>query len=148
MEEEEQRGRGGELKVERILLQHFDGRGERGGRIGCAGAYPVGDVLPRGCGERRVKLDADDLAEAEFAGDQQAAALAGADVDEGIAGDGVRRHGLAPVDDERAQDAGRDTVVGSDVFVVGVAGDEVLGRNQPAGVDAVHLVEGMDGKLG
>ena len=99
-------------------------------------------------GERGVELDADDLAEAEFAGDEQAAALAGADVDEGVAGDGVGRDGLAPVGDERAQDAGRDAVVGGDVLVVGVAGDEMLGGDEAAGVDAVHLVEGMDGEGG
>ena len=99
-------------------------------------------------GELGVELDADDLAEVEFAGDEQAAAFAGADVDEGVAGDGVGRDGLAPVGDEGAQDAGRDAVVGGDVLVVGVAGDEVVGGDEAAGVDAVHLVEGVDGEGG
>ena len=43
---------------------------------------------------------------------------------------------------------GRDAVVGGDVLVVGVAGDEVFGGNEAAGVDAMHLVEGVDGKGG
>ena len=108
----------------------------------------MGDILTGDGGERGVELDANDFAEAEFAGDEQAAAFAGADVDEGVAGDGVGRDGLAPVADEGAQDGGRDAVVGGDVLVVGVAGDEVPGGDQAAGVDAVHLVEGMDGEVG
>jgi hypothetical protein len=106
----------------------------------------VGDILTSDGGERGVELDADDFAEAEFAGDEQAAAFAGADVDEGVAGDGVGWDGLAPVADEGAQDGGRDAVVGGDVLVVGVTGDEVPGGDQAAGVDAVRLVEGMDGE--
>ena len=106
----------------------------------------MGDVGAGDGGELGVEFDADDFAEAELAGDEQAAALAGTDVDEGIAGDGVRRNGLAPALDEAAQDAGRDAVVGGDVLVVGVAGDEVLCGDEAAGVDAVHLVEGVDGK--
>ena len=50
--------------------------------------------------------------------------------------------------DQGAQDAGGDAVVGGDVLVVGVAGDEMFGGNQAAGVDAVDLVEGMDGEGG
>ena len=48
--------------------------------------------------------------------------------------------------DQRAQDAGRNAVVRGDVLVVGVARDEVRGGDQAAGVHAMHLVEGMDGK--
>ncbi len=108
----------------------------------------MGDVLTSDGGERGVEFDTDDFAEAEFAGDEQASAFAGADVDEGVAGDGVGRDGLAPVADERAQDGGRDTIVGGDVLVVGVTGDEVPGGDQAAGVDAVRLVEGMDREVG
>ena len=51
--------------------------------------------------------------------------------------------------DEGPQDAGRDSVVSGDVLVVGVAGDEVFGGDEAgAGVDAVDLVEGVDGKAG
>ncbi len=52
--------------------------------------------------------------------------------------------GFEPVDDEGAQDAGGYAVVGGDVGVVGVAGEEVAGRDEAAGVDAVGLVEGVD----
>ena len=52
----------------------------------------------------------------------------------------------APSADQRAQNAGRNAVVRGDVLVVGVARDKVLGGNQPTGVHAMHLVEGMDGK--
>ena len=38
-----------------------------------------------------VELDADDLVEGELAGDEHGAAFAGADVDEGVVGDGVGR---------------------------------------------------------
>src|ERR1039458_5194660 len=122
--------------------------GGSGGGVGVVGAVPVSDILASDGGERGVELDADDLAEGVLAGDEQAAAFAGADVDKGVAGDGVGRDGFAPLGDEGAEDGGRDTVVGGDVLVVGVAGDEVLGGDEAAGVDAVHLVEGMDGELG
>jgi hypothetical protein len=89
VEEEEERGFGGEFEVKRVLLEDFDGSEARGGDVGCVSFGPVGDVLAGDGGERGVELDADDLAEVELAGDEQAAALAGADVDEGIAGDGV-----------------------------------------------------------
>ena len=83
--------------------------------------------------------------EGEFAGDEHGAAFAGADVEEGVAVDGVGRDGLAPVVDEGAEDARGDAVVGGDEGVVGVTGDEVAGRDEAAGVDAVGLVEGVDG---
>ncbi len=56
----------------------------------------------------------------------------------------MRRNCLAPLVDEGTEDAGRDAVVGGDVLVVRVAGDKVLCWDEAAGVDAVHLVEGMD----
>ena len=102
--------------------------------------------MARDGGERGVEFDADDVAEVVFAGDEQTAAFAGADVDEGVAGDGVGRDGFAPLGDERAEDGGCDAVVGGDVLVVGVAGDEVFGGDEAAGVDAVHLVEGVLGR--
>jgi hypothetical protein len=108
----------------------------------------VGDVLARDGGHGGVQFDADDFAEMVFAGDEQAAAFASADINECVTPDGVGRNGLAPVVDEGAQDAGRDAVVGGDVLVVGMAGDEVTGGDEATGVDAVGLVEGVDGKLG
>ena len=97
----------------------------------------------RGVGQRGVELDADDLVEGEFAGDEHGAAFAGADVEEGVVGDGMGRVGGAPEVDEGAEDAGGDTVVGGDVGVVRVAGDEVAGGDEAAGLDAVDLVEGV-----
>ncbi len=79
--------------------------------------------------------------EGELAGDEHGAAFAGADVDEGVVGDGVGWVGGAPEGDEGAEDAGGDAVVGGDVGVVGVAGDEVAGCDEAAGLDAVDLVE-------
>ena len=52
--------------------------------------------------------------------------------------------GLAPVLDEGSEEAGGDAIVGGDVGVVRVAGGEVAGRDQAAGVGAVGLVEGVD----
>jgi hypothetical protein len=146
VEEKKECRRGGEIEVEGVLLEDFNGREAWRGWVCGVGADPVGDILTSDGGERGVELDADDFAEAEFAGDEQAAAFAGADVDEGVAGDGVGRDGLAPVADEGAQDGGCDAVVGGDVLVVGVTGDEVPGGDEAAGVDAVRLVEGMDGE--
>ncbi len=50
-----------------------------------------------------------------------------------------------PVVDEGAEDAGGDAVVGGDVGVVGVAGDEIARGDEAAGLGAVDLVEGVDG---
>ena len=138
----------GRSKVEGVLLEEVGwARGVgRWGRL--RGRRSSGRDWAGDGGERGVELDADDLAEAEFAGDEQAAAFAGADVDEGVAGDGVGRDGVAPVGDEGAEDARGDAVVGGDVLVVGVAGDEVPGGDEAAGVDAVDLVEGVLGGFG
>ena len=94
---------------------------ERSSGRDCAGRWRRGGV----------EFDADDVAEGELAGDEHGAAFAGADVDEGVAGDGVGRGGVAPEVDEGAEDAGGDAVVGGDVLVVGVAGDEVLAGTRP-----------------
>ena len=79
-------GVAGRSKSSASCSMDFDGSDGCGGRVFGVGAGPVGDVLARGGGQRGVELDADDFAEAGFAGDEQAAALAGADVDEGVAG--------------------------------------------------------------
>src|SRR5437868_11152037 len=95
------------------------------------------EITLRGVGESRVEFDADDLVEGKLAGDEHGAAFAGADVDEGVVGDGVGWVGGAPETDQSAEDAGGDAVVGGDVGVVGVAGDEVAGSDEAAGFDAV-----------
>ena len=145
VEEEDQSGRAGKVEGEGVLLEELDGGEAGGGGVGGVGCVPVVEVLLGGVGHGGVEFDADDLAEGKFAGDEHGAAFAGADVDEGVAVDGVGRRGLAPEVDEGAEDAGGDAVVGGDVLVVGVAGDEVGGGDEAAGLDAVDLVEGMDG---
>ena len=45
VKEEEERRPGGEVVVERVLLEDFDGRELRCGQVGCVVAGPVGDVL-------------------------------------------------------------------------------------------------------
>ncbi len=96
------------------------------------GQIALGDV-----GQRGVEFDAYDLAEGQLAGYEHGAAFAGTVVDEGVVVDGVGRWGLAPSGDEGAEDAGGHAVVGGDVLVVGVAGDEVGGRDEAAGVYSV-----------
>jgi hypothetical protein len=96
-------------------------------------------------GEAWVELDADDIEEGVLAGDEEGSAFARTDIDEGDAFDGVRRFRGEPAVDEGAQDGGCHPVVGGDVLVVGMAGEEVFGGDEAAGLDAVGLVEGMDG---
>ena len=62
--------------------------------------------------------------------------------------DGVGGWGFAPLGDEGAEDAGGYAVVGGDVLVVGVAGEEVGGGDEAAGVYSVGEVEGVDGRGG
>ncbi len=112
------------------------------------GSGPLSYILAGDAGEGGVELDADDFLEMEFAGDEEAAAFACADVEEGVAVDGVGREGLAPMGDEGAQDGGRDRVVGGDVLIVGMAGEQVGGGDEAAGIDGVGLIEGVDGKGG
>ncbi len=148
VKEEEQRRRRGEVEIERVLFKNVDGRQVCGGGVFVVLSEPVGYVLAGDHGEVWVELDADDPAKVEFAGDEHTASLPCTDVDEGIAGDGVRRDCLAPAVDERAQDAGGYAVVCGYVFVVGVAGDEVFCGHEAAGIDAVEVVERVDWKRG
>jgi hypothetical protein len=112
------------------------------------GGSKLGGVLAGDDGEGWIEFNTDDTPEGILAGDQQTAAFAGTDIDEGVAGDWVGRDGLAPVGDELAEDGWGDSIVCGDVLIVGMAGEEVVGGDEAAGVDAVHLVEGMDGEWG
>ena len=143
VEEEGEGGGAGEVEGEDVLLVEADGGEWRGGGVGGVGGEPVIEVELCDVGEGGVELDADDLMEGKLAGDEHGAAFAGADVDEGVVGDGVGWGGGAPEVDEGAEDAGGDAVVGGDVGVVGVAGDEIAGGDEAAGLDAVDLVEGV-----
>ena len=76
MEEKEQRGRLRQLELQRVLLDNLDRGDARGGRVLAWARDPVRHILRRDRGQLGVQLDADDFAEAVFAGNQQAAALA------------------------------------------------------------------------
>ena len=143
VEEEGEGGGAGEVEGEDVLFVEADGGDGRGGGVGCVGGEPVIEVELCDVGEGGVELDADDLVEGKLAGDEHGAALAGTDVDEGVVGDGVGWVGGAPEVDEGAEDAGCDSVVGGDVGVVGVSGDEVAGGDEAAGLDSVDLVKGV-----
>ncbi len=146
--EEEGEGRGaGKVEVEGVLLIEADGGDGVGGGVRGVGGEPEVEVSLGYVGHGGVELDADDLVEGEFAGEEHGSAFAGTDVDEGVAGDGMGGGG-APAVDEGAEDAGGDGVVGGDVLVVGVAGDEMASGNEATGVGVVDLVEGMDGMGG
>ena len=97
VEEEGEGGGAGEVEGEGVLLEEVDGGEGWGGGVGGVGGEPVVEIALGDVGEVGVELDADDLAEGEFAGDEHGAAFAGADVDEGVAGDGVGWDGVAPV---------------------------------------------------
>jgi hypothetical protein len=148
MEEKGESGGAAEVEGESVLLVELDGRELRGSGVGGMGFDPEIEIALSDVGHLGIQLDADDLFERQLAGDQHGATLAGADVDEGVVVDGVGRDCLAPEVDERAQDAGRDTVVGGDELVVGVAGDEVSGGDEAAGIDPVGEIEGVDGSRG
>jgi hypothetical protein len=143
VEEEGEGGGAGDVEGEGVLLVEADGSERRCGGVGRVRAEPVVEVELRGVGEAGVELDADDLVEGKFAGDEHGTAFAGAEVDESVVRDGVGRVGGAPEVDEGAEDAGGDAVVGGDVAVVGVAGGEVAGGDETAGFDTVDLVEGV-----
>ena len=131
-----------------VLLEERGGGEVRGSGIGGVGVEPVVEIALGDVGEVGVELDADDFAEGEFAGDEHRSAFAGAVVDEGVGVDGVGRRGFAPAGDEGAEDGGCDAVVGGDVLVVGMAGDEVGGGDEAAGVYSMGEIEGMNGSNG
>ena len=85
------------------------------------------------------EFDSDDALEGEAGGEEEGAAFAGAEVEEGEA---------LPVEVERAEELGEerggDAVVGGAPEVVAVARGEVLAPDEAAGVGAVGEVEGMD----
>ena len=144
VEEEGDGGGAGEVEVEGVLLVEADGGDGVGGGVGGVGGEPEVQVALGDVGHDGVELDADDLVEGEFAGEEHGSAFAGADVDEGVVGDGMRG-GVAPAVNEGAEDTGGDGVVGGDVLVIGVAGEEMTRGDEAAGVGVVDLVEGVDG---
>ncbi len=97
--------------------------------------------------ELGVELDADDFEEGRLGGDEEGAAFAGADVEKGVAIDGEGRGGaVEPEVNEGAEDGGRDAVVGGDVLVAELSGEELRAGDEAAGIGAVGGVEGVDGR--
>jgi len=148
MKEEDESRSGWKRGVEGVVVNDADGRDARRGGVVRVGAGPEIDVALGDCSHIRVELDADDFAKVEFACEKKGAALAAAEVEECVAGEGVGWRCFSPLSYEGAEDAGGYGVVGGDVVVVRVAGDEVGGGDEAAGVGAVDLVEGMDGRGG
>jgi len=148
MEEEDDSGGDGKLELERILLHNFDVCDGVGGGIGRVGASPAVNVGAGDADKLWVELDAKDFSETVLAGDEHATAFAGSDIDEGVAGDGLGRDGLAPAIDERAQDAGGNAVIGGDVLVVGMSREQVARGDKTAGIDPVNLVKRVNGQRG
>ena len=91
VEEEGDGGGGGEVEGEGVLVEELSGREGWGGGVGVVGGDAVVEVALGDVGEGGVELDADDLAEGEFAGNEHGAAFAGAVIDEGVGVDGVGR---------------------------------------------------------
>ena len=144
VEEEGQGGGAGQVVVEGVLLEEARRGDFGGGGVVGVGGFPEVEITLGYVGHVGIELDADDLMEAELAGEEHGAAFAGADVDEGVARDRVGWGAGEPVIDEGAEDAGGDAVVGGDVGVVGVAGGEVACGDEAAGVGTGYLVEGVD----
>jgi len=145
MEEESECWRVGEGVEDGVGVVKFDGREGVGGRI----ALPELDVGLSNASEPAVELDAFDAEEWILRGEQESAALAGADVEEYRALDGSERRGLPqPLVEERTQDAGRNAVIGGKMFDFGASAASDGGAGDEArGVGAVALVERMDGGL-
>ncbi len=115
---------------------------EGGGRLG-DGKVSYGDV-----GELRVKFHTEHLPERIFGCDQHRASLAGTDIEEGVTVEREGRSGPELPDlDERAKDGWGDAVVGRDVPVGRMAGEEFARGNEAAGIGPAEPVEGMDGTV-
>lgn len=141
VEEEGEGGSVGEREGEGVTVEEVDGGEEIGGEVRTV------DVVLGDGGEAGVEFDAEDFKEGGLGGDEQGAAFAGADVEKGVAVDGEGRRGaVEPEVDEGAEDGGRDAVVGGDVLVAGVAGEELGAGDEAAGVGAVGGVEGLYGR--
>ncbi len=142
MEEEGDGGSGGERRFEGVGFDEVcGGEGACVGVRGEEGQVRAGD----GC-EVWVELDAGDLMKGMERGGEHGTTFAGAYVEEGVAVNGVGGRGLQPQVDEGVEDGGRDGIVRGDVEVVGVADDEGFVGDEAAGVGAVALIEGVNGR--
>lgn len=142
MEEEGERRSFGEGEGEGVAFQKADGC-EKMLRFAVA-SQGDGDVGPRHLSEGGVEFDTGDLQEWGFGGDEHGSSLAGADIEKGVAIDGEGRSGaIEPKVYKRAKDGGSDAVVGGDVLVAGMSGEEFRGGDQIAGLGAIGGIEGV-----
>ena len=110
-------------------------------------ALPECDVAACNAGEFWVELDAFDAEEGILGGDEHRASFAGAHIEKNRALNRCERMKLLqPEIEQRAQNAGRDAVVRSEVgsLVRGTASDDIAGE-QARGFGAMCDVKGMDG---
>jgi len=137
VEEEGQAGAGRKRELDGV------GEDDLQGGLGTAGGAPEGNVLAGDAGEGGVEFDADDRAERELGGDEEGAAHACAEVEEGEVL--KRRGGLGalPAFEQGEEDGRRDAVIGGGMAVVEVAGLEVTAGDQAAGADAEFQIEGV-----
>ena len=123
---------------------------DRRKRLGVGVMLPDFDVGFGYLRQRFVELDAFDAQEGVKRGDEQGSAFAGSDVEEDGSGDGRGEgHALQPEVEQRGKNAGRDAVVGGELF--GVGGGPLRddgGGPEAGGIGAVEGVEGVDDGLG
>ena len=131
VEEVGEAGVGGEFEGGGFGADNADGAAVAAGKL------PAGGILLGDGGEIGVEFDADDFAEGELGGEQEGAAHAGAEVDEGVFAELAGESHGPPGGDEFAEDGGGDAEVGGGVGVVEVAGDEVTAGDEAAGLDVV-----------
>jgi hypothetical protein len=116
------------------------------GRLNAAGCAPVLEIAAGDARQRWMEFDAGHLAEGHLGGEQDGAAHARADVDEGEVADGGDGFGAPPALDEAMEDRRRYAVVGGGMAVVAMAGFEMATGDEAAGADAIRYVEGMAGE--
>jgi len=145
VKEEGQGGLGGEEVAKGVSVVEGDGR-ELGG---VRGALPDFDIGEGDAGESAVELNAFDAQKGEARGEQAGAAFAGANVKKDGLGDRRKgREALQPEIEKRLQDAGGDTVVGSEFCGLdGGAASNFAGGDEAGGVGAVELIEGMNNRF-
>ena len=135
VEEEADAGAGRETKLRGVA------QGEAQGGDGAAGFAPLSEVAAGNAGEGGMKLNAEDLTEGLFRGEEHGAPHAGADVDEGELLDGFGGAGALPAGEERGEDRRGYAIVGGGVAIVAMAGLEVAAGDESAGTDAVGFVK-------
>lgn len=137
VEEEGEDGSWRELELDGV---GFDDADEAAIAAGCA---PEAGVGAGDGSEMGVEFDADYGFEVEGGSEENGAAHAGSEVDEGGLSEWVGGEGFLPALDEGVEDGGRDAVIGCGVAVVGMAGLEVTAGNEAAGLDSELGVEGV-----